>query len=67
MTFDNFLFCSVFRPVYLRDIWPSNHEIQDFISKYVLKEMFTTVYSSVTVQQNPKFNSSFEFIRVDRL
>jgi aconitate hydratase len=34
-------------PVYLRDIWPSSHEIQQCISESVTAEMFTKSYSSV--------------------
>ena len=34
-------------PVYLRDIWPSSHEIQDAISENVTSEMFESSYSSV--------------------
>ncbi len=34
-------------PVYLRDIWPSNFEVQDVVSKNVTSEMFRKSYSSV--------------------
>ena len=34
-------------PVYLRDIWPSSHEIQQCITDSVTAEMFTKSYSSV--------------------
>ena len=34
-------------PVYLRDIWPSSHEIQQCISENVSADMFTKSYSSV--------------------
>jgi aconitate hydratase len=34
-------------PVYLKDIWPSNHEIQDTIASSVTSEMFRSSYSSV--------------------
>jgi aconitate hydratase len=34
-------------PVYLRDIWPSSHEIQQCISDSVTAEMFKQSYSSV--------------------
>ena len=34
-------------PVYLRDIWPSQAEIQDFISRNVDSAMFTRSYGSV--------------------
>jgi aconitate hydratase len=35
------------KPVYLRDIWPSGHEIQQCISESVNSAMFTKSYSSV--------------------
>jgi len=34
-------------PVYLKDIWPSAHEIQEVIAKNVTREMFQSSYSSV--------------------
>jgi aconitate hydratase len=35
------------KPVYLRDIWPSQREIQDAVAKSVEPEMFAHVYSEV--------------------
>ncbi len=35
------------RPVYLRDIWPSNQEIQQFIADNITNEMFKSKYSNV--------------------
>ncbi|MGI9423930.1 MAG: aconitate hydratase AcnA, partial [Hyphomicrobiaceae bacterium] len=35
------------QPVYLKDIWPSNHEIQRFIAENVTNEMFKSKYSNV--------------------
>jgi len=35
------------KPVYLKDIWPSNKEIQDTIAKAVTPEMFRTRYANV--------------------
>ena len=35
------------QPVFLRDIWPSNQEIQSFIEKNVTKTMFRTRYADV--------------------
>ncbi|MEE4173997.1 MAG: aconitate hydratase AcnA [Xanthomonadales bacterium] len=35
------------QPVYLRDIWPSAHEIQETIAASVSREMFQKSYSSV--------------------
>jgi aconitate hydratase len=35
------------KPVYLRDIWPSNKEIQSFIEKNVTKTMFRSKYADV--------------------
>ena len=35
------------KPVYLRDIWPSSHEIQQCIAENVTSEMFKEGYSSV--------------------
>ena len=34
--------------VFLRDIWPSSDQVQEFVSKSVLKEFFEEVYSTVT-------------------
>ena len=34
-------------PVYLKDIWPDAHEIQDFIRENVTSEMFSKNYKSV--------------------
>ncbi|MCX8999322.1 aconitate hydratase AcnA [Rhizobiaceae bacterium BDR2-2] len=34
-------------PVYLKDIWPSSHEIQEFILKYVTRELYETKYADV--------------------
>jgi aconitate hydratase len=34
-------------PVFLKDIWPSNREIQEKVSKAVLPEMFATNYANV--------------------
>jgi aconitate hydratase len=34
-------------PVFLKDIWPSSHEIQDAITNSVSSDMFTSSYSSV--------------------
>lgn len=35
------------KPVFLREIWPSNNEIQEVISKSVLSSMFKEVYSNI--------------------
>ncbi|KJV69499.1 aconitate hydratase 1 [Candidatus Neoehrlichia lotoris str. RAC413] len=35
------------RGIYLHDIWPSNKEISDIISKFISREMFIEKYSSV--------------------
>jgi aconitate hydratase len=34
-------------PVYLKDIWPSNHEIQDTIQRALTSEMFKSRYGNV--------------------
>ena len=34
-------------PVYLRDVWPSNQEIQKFIAENITNEMFKSKYSNV--------------------
>jgi aconitate hydratase len=34
-------------PVYLKDIWPTSKEIQEFITKYVTKKIFTEKYADV--------------------
>lgn len=35
------------KPVYLRDIWPTTQEIQEFIEKYVTREIFAAKYADV--------------------
>ncbi len=35
------------QPVYLKDIWPSNHEIGDFIARTIGPEMFAKNYADV--------------------
>ncbi len=35
------------KPVYLRELWPSNHDIQEFIVKYVTRRMFEAKYADV--------------------
>ena len=35
------------KPVYLRDIWPSNHEIAEIVRQHVTAEMFRKRYSDV--------------------
>jgi aconitate hydratase len=35
------------KPVYLKDIWPSSAEIQDFIMKYVTRELYASKYADV--------------------
>jgi aconitate hydratase len=35
------------QPVYLKDIWPSNHEIAEIVRQHVTKEMFQGRYSDV--------------------
>ncbi len=35
------------KPVYLRDIWPTTQEIQDFIAKYVTRDLFARKYADV--------------------
>ncbi|WP_439872433.1 aconitate hydratase AcnA [Rhizobium leguminosarum] len=34
-------------PVYLKDIWPTSKEIQEFILKYVTRELYETKYADV--------------------
>ena len=34
-------------PVYLKDIWPSTKEIQEFIMKYVTRELYAAKYADV--------------------
>jgi aconitate hydratase len=43
-------------PVYLKDIWPTTHEIQDAINSSVTSEMFRSSYSSV-FQGDERWNS----------
>ena len=35
------------KPVYLKDIWPSSQEIQDYIRKHVTRELFAAKYADV--------------------
>jgi len=35
------------KPVYLKDIWPSNHEVAEIVRTHVTKEMFQGRYSDV--------------------
>ncbi len=35
------------KPVYLKDVWPTSHEIQEFMQKYVTKKLFTEKYADV--------------------
>ena len=35
------------KPVYLKDIWPTTQEIQEFIEKYVTREIFAARYADV--------------------
>ena len=35
------------KPVFLKDIWPTSQEIQDFIVKYVTRDLFTSKYADV--------------------
>jgi aconitate hydratase len=35
------------QPVYLRDVWPTSKEIQEFIRKYVTRELFASKYADV--------------------
>ncbi|WP_316357351.1 aconitate hydratase AcnA [Devosia sp.] len=35
------------KPVYLKDIWPTNHEVAEIVRKHVTKEMFQGRYSDV--------------------
>ncbi len=35
------------KPVYLKDIWPTSHEIDEFISKYVTRDLFARKYADV--------------------
>nr|WP_299507789.1 aconitate hydratase AcnA [uncultured Rhizobium sp.] len=34
-------------PVFLKDIWPTSHEIQEFILKYVTRELYESKYADV--------------------
>lgn len=35
------------KPVYLRDIWPTSHEVHDFIEKNVTRKIFAAKYADV--------------------
>lgn len=40
------------RPVYLRDIWPSDDLIHDYVSKYVSQDIYDSVYKNL-YNENP--------------
>nr|BAL57359.1 aconitate hydratase 1 [uncultured Acetothermia bacterium]BAL58875.1 aconitate hydratase 1 [Candidatus Acetothermum autotrophicum] len=44
------------RPVYLKDLWPSQHEIQEVISQAIDPEMFKKTYAHV-FDGNPQWNA----------
>ncbi|MEW6050766.1 MAG: aconitate hydratase AcnA [Candidatus Zixiibacteriota bacterium] len=44
------------QPVYLKDIWPTQREVADAITKFVKPEMFTREYGSV-FDGNPTWNA----------
>lgn len=44
------------RPVYLKDLWPSQHEIQEVISHAIDPEMFKKTYAHV-FDGNPQWNA----------
>jgi len=48
------------KPVYLKDIWPSNHEVAEIVRQHVTKEMFQGRYSDVF-----KGDSNWQAISVD--
>jgi aconitate hydratase len=35
------------KPVFLKDIWPTSKEIQEFIAKYVTRDLFSSKYADV--------------------
>lgn len=43
-------------PIYLKDIWPSNDEVQSWINKYITKEMFIENYSNI-MNANENWNN----------
>ncbi len=44
------------KPVFLKDIWPTNREIEEILNKYITREMFIEEYESV-YKHNEKWNS----------
>ena len=44
------------KPVYLKDVWPSQEEVRDAVEKCVLPEMFQARYSDV-FNANPRWNA----------
>jgi aconitate hydratase len=40
-------FSNAGNPIYLKDLWPSQHEIQDIVTRVVNKSMFSEKYGSV--------------------
>jgi aconitate hydratase len=48
------------KPVYLKDIWPSNHEVAEIVRQHVTKEMFQGRYSDVF-----KGDSNWQAIQIE--
>jgi len=43
------------KPVYMRDLWPSNDEIQQFVKNNIKKEMFLENYKDLA-KSNHRWN-----------
>lgn len=43
-------------PVYLKDIWPSNKEVQEYISKGITPQMYSKAYNHFE-KENPEWNT----------
>lgn len=45
------------KPIYLKDIWPSNLEVQEVIKKSISKDLYEAVYNESIFNINPYWNS----------
>ncbi len=45
------------KPIYLKDIWPSNLEVQEVIKKSISKDLYEAVYNDSIFNINPYWNS----------
>lgn len=43
-------------PVYMKDLWPSNDEVQSFVKEHIKKEMFLENYKDIS-KSNERWNA----------